>query len=101
MGKVIMTATACELNFSPDFWKARCRQQLAYIESIEKRDRTAERKAELQISALEVYRYCRHALKRAEFLIKCVPPGATFGPSDGSLSMELDLGALHNCFTIS
>lgn len=104
MGNVLMTRTACELFYSPEFWKKRCADQLKYIQEIESSDRTPDRKAELQMSALEIYRYCLESEKDAIILRKIMlmaDPHTSFAPRNGSLSMEINASQLFHNFSKS
>lgn len=63
----IPTPFGMELIMSKDFWRRRCSDQLRYVHEIEQSDRHTDRKAELQLSALDIYRDCLVHLDKIRF----------------------------------
>jgi hypothetical protein len=57
-----------QLLQSKPFWQQRCIDQHLYIQQIEQSDRTPDRRIELQLSALEVLRYCREQIRFIDWM---------------------------------
>lgn len=60
--------TQLKFMLSRNFWMRRRKEQLAYIHEIELSDRSAARKLELQLSALDVYKRCLRQLDLIAFV---------------------------------
>lgn len=65
---IILTDTAWQLLQSKPFWQQRCIDQHLYIQEIEQSDRTPDRKTELQLSALDVLRYCKEQIRFIDWM---------------------------------